>query len=78
MADCLFAALTQNRTPSYVQLMTKARTVSTPRTAPATDPERMAEAKSWVTKQLRFEHFLGSLERRIAVQLDEVASNRHP
>ena len=37
----------------------------------------MAEARAWVTKQLRFEHFLGSLERRIAVQLDEVASNRH-
>ena len=27
---------------------------------------------TWVTKQLRFEHFLGSLERRIANQLDDV------
>ena len=58
--------------------MTKARTVSTPRTTTATDPERMAEARLWVTKQLRFEHFLGSLERRIAVQLDDVASSRRP
>ena len=36
------------------------------------DIERRAEAVAWVTKQLRFEHVLGSLERRIASQLDDV------
>jgi hypothetical protein len=51
--------------------MTKARSVPTTKT-PATDAERRAEAMTWVTKQLRFEHFLGSLERRIASQLDDV------
>ena len=60
---------------SYLQFMTNARTAANT-TVPATETERMAEARAWVTKQLRFEHFLGSLERRIAVQLDEVASDR--
>jgi hypothetical protein len=40
-----------------------------------TDVERMNEARVWVTKQLRFEHFLGSLERRVAGQLDDVRSS---
>ena len=62
--------------PSYLQLMTNARSAANTTTVPAADAERMAEARAWVTKQLRFEHFLGSLERRIAVQLDEVASDR--
>jgi hypothetical protein len=41
-----------------------------------TDVERMNEARKWVAKQLRFEHFLGSLERRVAGQLDDVRSGR--
>jgi len=30
------------------------------------------EARAWVARQLRFEHLLGSLERRVALQLDDV------
>ena len=46
--------------------MTKARTANTPKIDSAPQGERQAEALAWATRQLRFEHLLGSLERRIA------------
>ena len=46
--------------------MTKARTASTTKIQPASGTDRQSEALSWVTRQLRFEQLLGSLEGRAA------------
>jgi hypothetical protein len=38
----------------------------------ANTDDNQNEARAWVKRQLRFEHLLGSLERRVALQLDEL------
>ena len=45
---------------------------STPATS-VTDDEGLTAARAWIARQLRFEHLLGSLERRVVGSLDEVA-----
>ena len=42
------------------------------------DTDGLACARSWVARQLRFEHLLGSLERRIVLTLDETANRKRP
>ncbi|HEV3226171.1 MAG TPA: hypothetical protein VGZ52_05035 [Acidimicrobiales bacterium] len=49
-----------------------------PATTATNETDGTREARSWVARQLRFEHMLGSLERRVALQLDELASSRRP